>query len=203
MRPTAGTRDRTIEAARQLFWERGYEVTTLAQVADRADVNSGSLYYFFRSKEQLLLAVLDRYVEMLFPMVVEPALKSTHDPVERIFALLQGYRQGLLRSGFVGGCPIGNLALEVSDSLPSARAKVALNFSNWRSWVEKLLLDAGEPLASEIDPHNMAAFVLAVMEGAVMQARAFRSIEPFDAAIETLRDYVRRVLKQKKETEQK
>jgi TetR/AcrR family transcriptional repressor of nem operon len=70
------------------------------------------------------------------------------------------------------------------------------------SWVEKLIRDAGEAFVSEVDPRNMAAFVLAVMEGAVMQARASRSIEPFDSAIETLRDYVRRVLKQKKETEQ-
>ncbi len=77
-------------------------------------------------------------------MVVEPALKCTDDPVERIFALLRGYREGLLRSGFAGGCPIGNLALEVSDLLPNAREKIALNFSNWRSWVEKLVREAGE-----------------------------------------------------------
>ena len=70
------------------------------------------------------------------------------------------------------------------------------------SWVEKLIRDAGEAFVSEVDPRDMAAFVLAVMEGAVMQARASRSIEPLDSAIETLRDYVRRVLKQKKETEQ-
>ena len=70
------------------------------------------------------------------------------------------------------------------------------------SWVEKLIRDAGEGFVSEVDPRDMAAFVLAVMEGAVMQARASRSIEPLDSGIETLRDYVRRVLKQKKETEQ-
>ena len=74
--------------------------------------------------------------------------------------------------------------------------------SSIESWVEKLIRDAGEAFVSEVDPRDMAAFVLAVMEGAVMQARASRSIEPLHSAIETLRDYVRRVLKQKKETEQ-
>src|SRR5688572_20136660 len=55
------TRDRIIEAARDLFLTQGYNSTGLAQITQRAGVKSGSLYYFFPTKEDLLVAVLDFY----------------------------------------------------------------------------------------------------------------------------------------------
>ena len=183
-----------MEAARELFWEKGYEPTSLGEVVKRAKANPGSLYYFFRTKEELLLAVLDRYSELLWPRVVEPAYKAVEDPVVRIFAILEGYRQGLIATKFTRGCPIGNLALEVGDSLPGAREKIAANFDGWVGWVRKCLDDAAEHLPPEVDRAALARFVLTVMEGAVMQARAYRSLEPFDSAVEVLRDYLSRLV---------
>src|SRR4029077_8370826 len=122
------TRDRLVETARVLFWERGYEATSLADVLKKAGARSGSLYYFFRTKEELLLAVLDRYFELLWPMVIEPVFARVSDPIERVFGILDGYRQGLVYTGCTQGCPIGNLALEVGDELPRAREKIAGNF---------------------------------------------------------------------------
>ncbi len=122
------TRGKLVEAARRLFWERGYEATSLQDVLDRARAKSGSLYYFFRTKEDLLLAVLDHYVDLLWPAVIEPAFKRTADPIERIFSILNGYREGLIYTGFTHGCPIGNLALEVSDEYPARPRKDCAEF---------------------------------------------------------------------------
>src|SRR5436853_7209796 len=105
------TRDRALNAARELFWSEGYEATSLGEVCKRAGVNPGSLYYFFRTKEELLLAVLDWYVGQLRPILIDPLLAREQDPIERIFGLLEGYRHGLLLTKFTGGCHIGNLAL--------------------------------------------------------------------------------------------
>ncbi len=188
------TRDRLIEAARLLFWEKGYEPTSLAEVVQKAGAKTGSLYYFFRTKEQLLLAVLDKYVEMLWPAVIEPVFNHVTDPIERIFGILDGYRRGLEHTGFAGGCPIGNLALEVSDELPRAREKIAQNFAGWRGWIRKCLEDAAERLPMDLNREQLAIFVLTVMEGAVMQTRAHKSLEPFDASVNQLRDYFNRLL---------
>lgn len=188
------TRGRLVEAARQLFWTKGYETTSLSDVVQRAQVNPGSLYYFFKTKEELLLAVLDRYLGLLEPAVIQPAFRRRKDPIERIFAILDGYRQGLLETGFRQGCPIGNLALEVGDALPRARKKIAANFRAWRGWIRKCLEDAGGRLPPDLDREGLAAFVLTVMEGAVMQARVQRSLAPFDASVAQLRDYFRRFL---------
>jgi TetR/AcrR family transcriptional regulator, transcriptional repressor for nem operon len=195
-RPRHPTRGKLVEAARRLFWERGYEATSLQDVVDRARAKSGSLYYFFRTKEDLLLAVLDHYVDLLWPAVVEPAFGRTADPIERIFSILNGYREGLIYTGFTHGCPIGNLALEVSDESPRAREKIAANFEGWRNWIRKCLDEASDRLPRGTDGERLAMFVLAVMEGAVMQARAHHSLEPFDASVEELRQYFNRLLEE-------
>ena len=187
-------RARLVESARQLFWEKGYDATSLQDIATAADTNSGSLFYFFRAKEDLLLAVLDRYVEMLWPAVIGPAFSRTTDPLERVFSILEGYRHGLIYADFKHGCPIGNLALEVSDNHPRAREKIAKNFDGWRMWIRKCLGEASDRLPANLDQDGLAVFVLTVMEGAVMQSRAYRSLEPFDASIAQLRDYFNRLV---------
>jgi TetR/AcrR family transcriptional repressor of nem operon len=183
------TKDRLVVAARDLFWEHGYEATSLADVVEKANAKTGSLYYFFKTKEELLLAVLDWYMENLFPVLIQPIIAHINDPVERVFALLDGYRQALIATGCTYGCPIGNLTLELGDSLPRARQKLATNFESWRTWVRKFLDEAGERFPEKLDRAEVAMFVLTVMEGGVMQSRAQQSIEPFDAGIRQLRTY--------------
>lgn len=181
------TRARLTETAARLFHEQGYEATGVATILREAGVNSGSLYHFFSSKEDLLAAVLDRYIEKLRPEILEQAEKASVDPIERVFALLGVYRTGLEITRCTLGCPIGNLALEVGDGSPRLREKIAQNFENWRLAVEGWLERASDRLPAALDTADLSRFVLVVMEGAVMQARALRSLEPFDAAVRQLR----------------
>jgi AcrR family transcriptional regulator len=189
------TRERLIEAARQLFFEQGYTATGIAQILEAAKARSGSLYYFFPTKEDLLLAVLEKYKEMLWPMVIQPVFDRVHDPIERIFGILDGYRQQLLATKYQFGCPIGNLALELTNSHPPARALMAENFTGWRKAIEQCLTDAAGRLPESLDSEQLALFVLTTMEGAVMLARSYQSIEPYDAAVTQLRDYFDRLLR--------
>ena len=77
------TRDRLIETARQLFLKQGYTATGVAEILQNAELNAGSLYHFFPTKEDLLLAVLERYKELLGPLVLEPVYARISDPMER------------------------------------------------------------------------------------------------------------------------
>jgi AcrR family transcriptional regulator len=189
------TRARLVEAARQLFWEQGYANTGIAQILKSADALSGSLYHFFPTKEDLLLAVLEGYKDLLLPMVVQPVFDRVSDPIERVFGILDGYRRGLLASDFRYGCPIGNLALEVGNDLPAARGLIAENFTGWCAVIEGCLNEATGRLPAELDRAALARFVLTTMEGAVMLARSYRTIEPYDTAVSQLRDFFDRLLK--------
>lgn len=190
----ADTRHRLVEAARALFLEQGYTATGIAQILRRADARSGSLYHYFPTKEDLLLAVLTHYQDLLEPIVIQPVVTRVSDPIECVFGLLDGYRQMLTVTEFQMGCPIGNLALEVGTSHPAARELIRANFSLWRGWVRRWLDEASGRFPEHTDPEQLALFVLTTMEGAVMLARTYRSIEPYDTAVSLLRDYFDRLL---------
>lgn len=189
------TKERILEAARQLFHDHGFNATGVAAILEAADARSGTLYHFFPNKDALLLGVLDRYIDLLMPAVMEPAFAGVADPVERVFAVLARYREGLLLTNFNKGCPIGNLALEVADEKPEARAKIALNFANWCKAIERCFDEAADRLPRNLDRAALSRFVLTVMEGGMMLARAERNIAPFDAAVTQLRDYVERLMR--------
>jgi len=181
MRAAKDTRQRIVEAARDLFWEKGYTATGLAELLQRANANSGSFYHFFESKDAVLRTVLETYEDLLDPHIIQPAFDRHTDPIKRIFHLLDSYRQRLVATKCQYACPIGRLALEIDPENTPAHERIASNFSAWRAAVEQCAKDAGLP-----KPKDVAAFVLTVMEGAAMQSRAYGSIEPFDACIRQL-----------------
>jgi len=188
------TRERIVESARQLFFQQGYTATGIAQILQESGANSGSLYHFFPTKEDLLVAVLERYRDMLQSHVIGPAYERVSDPVERVFAVLDGYRQLLNVTDFNLGCPIGNLALEMSNSHPNVRAMIVENFQAWCAAVQETIEQAAGKLPEGTDAGQLARYVLATMEGAVMLARTYRDLEPFDCAVQQLRDHFDRLI---------
>lgn len=183
------TRERILETAARLFHEQGFHATGISTILREAKVQSGSLYYFFPSKESLLIGVLERYEGLLHPAVMEPAETLETDPIERIFVLLERYRMGLELSGCTLGCPIGNLAIELADSHPDIRRHIDRNFSLWKGRITEWLESARDRLPSGTDPEELATFVLTVMEGAIMQARAASDLKPYDESVRHLRRY--------------
>jgi TetR/AcrR family transcriptional regulator, transcriptional repressor for nem operon len=181
------TRERLIDSARYLFWERGYAATSMSDLLSRANVNSGSFYHFFESKESLLRTVLDDYLLHLRPMIVDPAFASTPDPIERIFAILAGYRERIVQTDCQYGCPLGRLALEIDPENRPAHALIDENFRGWIGAIRDCLEDSKTHLPPPTDLDALATMVLAVMEGGVMLSRSSRSVEPFDRAVHALR----------------
>src|SRR5579864_6180511 len=86
--------------------------------------------------------------------------------------------------------------MEISPEMVEVNAKIAANFEAWSGAVRECLQAAGNRIPSRVDLKMLSRFVLTVMEGAVMQARAYRSIEPFDQAVAQLRDYFDRLEEQ-------
>lgn len=187
------TKDRLVMTAMQLFAEKGYSSTSVADILKAAGANSGSLYHFFPTKQDLLVEVLSRYREGIRPMLLEPAWAGVADPVERVFALLAAYRAMLARTDCLYGCPIGSLALELHEPDPPVRALLAINFDGWVEAIEQCFVEAGPRLPADLDRKALAVFTLTTMEGGVMQSRTQRTLAAFDQSVAMLRDYVRRL----------
>lgn len=186
MRPRS-PRDKIIEAAMELFWLKGYNSTSVADLLSRTQLNSGSLYNVFPSKQDVLIGVLEAYRDSIQTDLLEPAWGDVNDPIEKIFALLQHYRTLIVSTDCSYGCPIGSLALELHEPDPEVRELLAANFENWTRAIERCLDDAGPRLPRNTDRRALAQFVLTAMEGGVMQARTHRDVAYFDRAVEQLR----------------
>jgi len=189
---SSATRERLIHSARYLFWERGFAGTSMADLLAHAKVNSGSFYHFFDSKEALLREVLGGYLHALRPMVVDPAFATTEEPVERIFAILAGYRERILMTDSKYGCPLGRLALEIDPENRPAHKLIAENFGGWIGAVRECLEQASLPEGTDVEA--LATYVLAVMEGGVMLSRSYGSVEPFDRTVSQLRQHFQLLL---------
>ena len=166
----------------------------MAELLAHADVNSGSFYHFFESKEALLRAVLQTYLHALGPVIVEPAFSRTDDPVERIFAILAGYRERILQTGSRYGCPLGRLALEIDPENRPAHRLIAENFQGWIGAIRECLDQMNDRLPRNTDTVALSTYVLAVMEGGVMLSRSYGSVEPFDRSVQQLREHFRLLL---------
>lgn len=192
--PKQSTSERLVNTAMMLFTAKGYQSTSVADILREAGANSGSLYHAFPTKQDLLLAVLERYRQGIGPMLLDPAWQGVEDPIERIFALLARYRAGLEMTDCTYGCPIGSLALEIHEPDPPVRELLAANFEGWVAAIKACLDAAADRLPVGTDTQGLAQFVLTVMEGGVMQSRTHRTLEAFDASVAGLRDYLDRLL---------
>lgn len=184
------TRDRLVSTAMRLFWQRGYGSTSVADLLQAADANSGSLYSFFPGKQDLLLAVLDAYRGDIRDTLLGPAWHGTTDPIEKVFSLLARYRQLMVETDCLCGCPIGSLALEIHEPDTRVRERLAAYFQDWTDAVHECILETGSRLPDDFDRRGFAEFVLATLEGAIMQARTFRDVAYFDRAVQQLRNYI-------------
>ena len=184
------TRMRIVEAAMELFWLKGFGSTSIADILSRSQVNSGSLYYFFPGKQDLLIAVLEAYRDGIGQMLLEPAWAGVEDPIDKLFALMGSYRRALVESDCEYGCPIGSIALELHEPDPAVRELLVANFDRWVGAVEQCLLEAAHRFPPDTDLRATAELALNVMEGGVMQARTYRDVAYFDRAVEQLRNHL-------------
>ena len=180
-------RQKIIHAAMELFAIKGFNSTSVADLLSRTQLHSGSLYYLYPSKQDVLIAVLEAYRDGIGAMLLEPAWQGIENPIDRIFALLQAYRGMLVETDCTYGCPIGSLALELHEPDPKVRELLAENFRAWTEAIEGCLNEAGPRISADVDKRALAEFVLTTMEGGVMQARTHRDIAYFDRSIAALR----------------
>jgi AcrR family transcriptional regulator len=170
----------------------------VADILSRSQVNSGSLYHFFPSKQDVLIGVLIAYRDGIEAWLLAPAWGQIDDPIEKVFALLSHYRWRLLETECLYGCPIGSLALELHEPDPAVRELMAANFANWTSAVEARLAEAGSRLPADLDRRALAEFIMTTMEGGVMQARTYRDVAHFDRNVAMLRDHVAMLMERAK-----
>jgi TetR/AcrR family transcriptional repressor of nem operon len=143
---TSDARERLIEEASRLFHQRSYEGVGVQELCEAADINKGSFYHFFKSKDELAAAVIDAYWVAIRDELLTPTLADDVAPLARIQRffeeLTREQRAGRRDMGITPGCPLANLAGELCNHEPKLRKKLARVFDGMRDALEKTLRDA-------------------------------------------------------------
>jgi TetR/AcrR family transcriptional repressor of nem operon len=166
-------REQIIDAAARLIHLRGYNSTSIEDILRATGIGKGNFYYYFASKEELGFAILDWQSTRFAEGVLRKAFEGSGDPLEQINRYLDLLLDLARKRGCRGGCPVGNLAQELSDTHEGFRRRLEQTLEAWRAILERTLQRAREEgrLRPEADPARLSRFLLAGIEGAVLLAK--------------------------------
>lgn len=187
------TRDTIVAAATSLMAIKGYHGTSLDDVLRESGIGKGSFYHFFRSKEELGHAILDTIVTGFIERTVEPCFSDAQgEPLGQIRCFLDRVVAAQRAHNCVGGCPLGNLASELSDIHEGFRARLAQVFSAWRDRLTLVLREAQrrETLTSACRPEAVAHFLVASLEGAILMTKVTKDIAVMEQCVDELKRYL-------------
>ena len=163
-------RDRLIDAASHLFYERGVERTTLADIAAAADVPVGNVYYYFKMKGDIVDAVVS--VRMGEIEALHAALAKRHDtPVDRLKALFESL-SGQAEMIAQHGCPVGSLCTELSKRATGADQNSAKLMHAMIDGAEQQFREMGRS-----DAHELAIEMITSYQGTAVLVHATASPE--------------------------
>ncbi|HEX3610346.1 MAG TPA: TetR family transcriptional regulator [Sporichthyaceae bacterium] len=162
-----GKRERLIMAAARLLHEQGVEGTSLAHIAAAADVPVGNVYYYFKTKDEVIAGVIAAHAEMIKATLA--AIESRHrTPKARLKALvreLAGQAESVARHG----CPLGSLCSELGKRLDPSALGVAELMKLPIAWAGAQFKELGRR-----DAHDLAVDLLAGYEGSALLANTMR-----------------------------
>jgi TetR/AcrR family transcriptional regulator, transcriptional repressor for nem operon len=162
-----GKRERLIAAAAQLLHQQGIERTTLADIAKAADVPVGNVYYYFKTKDEVIAAVVAAHAQQVKTTL---AFIDAHHrtPKSRLKAFV---REFTAQSEIVAqyGCPLGSLCSELDKRVLQSSFGAGELMRLPIQWAEEQFRSLGRR-----DAHDLALDLLAAYEGSALLANTFR-----------------------------
>jgi AcrR family transcriptional regulator len=188
-----GMRRKIVDVAYRAFTGQGYNATAMQDLRDAADVSGGAFSHHFPTKKALGLTVIrDRIAIAVNEAWVEPVVIAP-TAIAGIEAAFAGIIAQLDRNGSVTGCPLNNLAVELSGQDAELRQEMDQIFQSWRKAIEdKFNADFASGLMRSTDNAKLACLVVATYSGAMAMAKSGQSAEPLRACWHQLSTHLRR-----------
>ncbi|MEJ1355486.1 MAG: TetR/AcrR family transcriptional regulator [Candidatus Sedimenticola sp. (ex Thyasira tokunagai)] len=162
------TRQRIVNAANQLFYRKGYNRTSFTDIVEGADVPRGNIYYYFKTKDEMLLAVVNHRLEVITGMLTrwESEIIQPIERLERFVQIMYDSTPALLRSG----CPMGSLNIELAKDQPELKAESKKLFDLFLQWLTKQFVAIGYPT----EARELALQLLSRGQGAIVVAQVYQ-----------------------------
>jgi TetR/AcrR family transcriptional repressor of nem operon len=178
--PTRDVQAHIVITGSRLIYLRGYKNTSINDICRAADIPKGSFYYHFGSKEDFAVQIIERHYESIRTRLEIYFSSTGGGYLDRLKEFFAENKRHLAEQNFSGGCPIGNLAQELSDVNHVLRGKLDETFdkvkSLFRLFLEKARENGETPL--RFDPDEAANFIFNSWEGALVRMKVKKNASP-------------------------
>jgi TetR/AcrR family transcriptional repressor of nem operon len=178
----ASVREDILKAGLEVMFKFGYVGSTVRDICDAAGAPTGSFTNHFGSKEVFAKEVLDRYFETLQGRVANALNDTSLSPRQRLNSYFEMMTGILAKDKFGRGCLIGDFSIETATQSELLRERLQSIFNEWRQPFMACIQDAQElgEIDSTFSPHDLAEFLLASWEGAILRMKVERNSSALD-----------------------
>lgn len=183
----ANKRDELIRVGRDIIVRQGFKSASINDILTTAGIPKGSFYYYFSSKEDFGLAIVDDFADEYRKRLKAALEDERYSPLTRLRNYFESKICEMSACGCTDGCLIGNLAQELSAQNEIFRDRLNRIFAEWERYFARCLQAAYK--AGEISSDRyiaLAKFILSSWEGAILQAKVTKSVEPMETFVEIL-----------------
>jgi len=165
------SKEKIVQAADQLFYVHGYNQTSFSDIAEETGIPRGNFYYYFKTKDEILTAVLEFRHHQVDELLLACEAHSTEAREQLLFMIdvLVREEDNIIKYG----CPMGTLSSELSKSSLTLQQQVATIFETLRVWIDAKLAAAGFADRS----HALSMEVLSRLQGTTVLANVYHDIE--------------------------
>lgn len=178
------TREAIVKAADQLFYQRGYEHTSFSDIANALRISRGNFYYHFKSKDEILDAVISARLASTQDMLDrwQREGKRPADRIRSFIHMLIANQVDIKRYG----CPVGTLSTELAKLGHASQAEANALFTRFRSWLREQFVQLGRAA----DADALAMHLLARSQGVATLAQAFHDERFIDHEVQLMCDWL-------------
>lgn len=177
------SQDRILEAANKLFYTQGYNPTSLADVAEETGITKGNLHYHFRSKDELLEAVINHRLDRIKATLQqwEQEHPEPRARLKRFVQMVVNEQDGIIRYG----CPMGSLNVELGKAQQPLQAQARAMFDLYQAWLQKTFKQLGCSNSKALSQH-----LLAMAQGAALMSYVYADARLLKRECQTINEWI-------------
>lgn len=184
------TAENIIEVGLDLFIKKGFNNVGLSEILRNAKIPKGSFYYYFKSKEDFGLKVIQHYSTQSLQLLHNYLSDNSKNGKQRILSFYQDMRDVYQNKQYTEGCLLGNCSTELADLKSSYANTLAKELNLWQVAIEQAIelgkLD--QSIQSDFESKKLAAYILNNWEGALLRMKAEKTSFALDIFLEFLDD---------------
>lgn len=191
------TREKILEVAGEEMIRHGYQTASTTEILNRLGISKGALYHHFASKKDLGYAVLDECFTKHHAAMWDQALEA-QNPLAAVVQLIDEACKAMVGERLKCGCPINNLAQEMSPLDEGFRSRIEKVYSRWERRMTEAFLRAQREgyMHDDVDASEASAFVIATTQGAIGLAKNAQATDVFRRSVRGLIRYLQGLAKE-------